>query len=162
MVIHVFQLNVTEVVDWQLVSAHFCVVSPDKTRCLIYYWLSIALKWNKKANEFACCCHIFGKTLHPLDIFQAAELYSLCKISIISSIYRCFWANWCHWWNSPTLQKTWREPGTFSLVRRISLSCWWYFYQTKNCPQEENERNRDRRNCRHVCYLQATWTEIRT
>ena len=86
--------------------------------CKKFYYTSIPFPFLKN-SYLVDCLHIS---------YLRLTMYLLSSFHFIIS--RWFWSSWANWRYSPTLQTPRGMACTVSLVRGVSLSSWWYLYQT--------------------------------
>ena len=73
------------------------------------------------------------------------------------SIIRYLWSNWAYQWNSPVVQDSWGMALTISMVWRVSVFSWQYFYKAQSGQKKENERRNHWRICWHVVNTRPVW-----
>ena len=71
---------------------------------------------------------------------------------------RYFWSNWAYQWNSPAVQDSRGMALTVSMVRRVSVFSWLYFYKAQSGQKRENERRSQLRICWHVVNTRPAWS----
>ena len=133
------------------------------TAPMIWIFISWAIYFT---TEFHCPSNFFGNGIVLIRIFKFGAQYqrgttilndAFIRFLTYFATVRYFRSYWAYQWNSPAVQDSRGMALTISMVWRVSVFSWQYFYKAQSGQKKENERRNHWRICWDVVDTRPVW-----